>query len=197
MRRAQRWPTSPPSAGVDPFDALCEIVVADDLHDRLLVPAERRHRRRLGGAVDVWRDQRSVLGASDAGAHLDFLATFNYPTVMLRRAVRRPRAAAVGGGDRAAHRRAGPPLRAARPWPARRGLGRRRGPRPRSHRAAPDARRASTCPATAGASTARPTASTTCSSTAWRSVVDGKATDARPGHVLRSGRDTYTVRASA
>ena len=28
-----------------------------------------------------------MLGASDAGAHLDFLATFNFPTVMLRRAV--------------------------------------------------------------------------------------------------------------
>ncbi len=37
--------------------------------------------------VGVWRDERSVVGASDAGAHLDFLATFHYTTVMLRRAV--------------------------------------------------------------------------------------------------------------
>ena len=30
-----------------------------------------------------------MIGGSDAGAHLDLLATFNYPTVMLEEAVRR------------------------------------------------------------------------------------------------------------
>ena len=33
---------------------------------------------------DVWRDGRAVVGASDAGAHLDMLSTFNYSTAMLR-----------------------------------------------------------------------------------------------------------------
>ncbi len=33
--------------------------------------------------MKVWRDDRTVVGASDAGAHLDLLATFNYSTVML------------------------------------------------------------------------------------------------------------------
>jgi N-acyl-D-aspartate/D-glutamate deacylase len=38
--------------------------------------------------VKIWRDARTVVGASDAGAHLDFLATFNYSTAMLGKAVR-------------------------------------------------------------------------------------------------------------
>ena len=54
----------------------------------VLLPALRATPSATGRPrLDVWRDRRSVLGASDAGAHLDFLATFNYPTVMLRRAV--------------------------------------------------------------------------------------------------------------
>jgi len=36
----------------------------------------------------VWRDPRTIVGASDAGAHLDFLATFNYSSAMLGKAVR-------------------------------------------------------------------------------------------------------------
>jgi N-acyl-D-aspartate/D-glutamate deacylase len=31
----------------------------------------------------VWRDPRAVVGASDAGAHLDMLSTFTYATSML------------------------------------------------------------------------------------------------------------------
>ena len=37
-------------------------------------------RRELEAASRVWRDPRAIVGASDAGAHLDFLATFNYCT---------------------------------------------------------------------------------------------------------------------
>jgi N-acyl-D-aspartate/D-glutamate deacylase len=33
---------------------------------------------------DIWRDPRAIVGASDAGAHLDMLSTFNYSTAMLR-----------------------------------------------------------------------------------------------------------------
>src|SRR5207244_207716 len=32
---------------------------------------------------DVWRDPRVVVGASDAGAHLDMLSTFSYSTSLL------------------------------------------------------------------------------------------------------------------
>jgi N-acyl-D-aspartate/D-glutamate deacylase len=39
--------------------------------------------------LEVWRDPRAVIGASDAGAHLDMLASFNYPTILLAEAVRK------------------------------------------------------------------------------------------------------------
>ena len=31
----------------------------------------------------LWNDDRCLIRASDAGAHLDFLATFNYSTYLL------------------------------------------------------------------------------------------------------------------
>ena len=73
--------------GVDPFDALCDIAVADDLRTGFSFPPYGDTEADWQARVDVWRDPRSIIGASDAGAHLDFLATFNYPTVLLRRAV--------------------------------------------------------------------------------------------------------------
>ena len=38
--------------------------------------------------IQVWRDRRALIGASDAGAHLDLLASFNYATEVLGKAVR-------------------------------------------------------------------------------------------------------------
>ena len=73
--------------GQDPFDVLCDIAVADDLRTGFSFPPYGDTEDDWRARVAVWRDRRSVIGASDAGAHLDFLATFNYPTVMLRRAV--------------------------------------------------------------------------------------------------------------
>jgi N-acyl-D-aspartate/D-glutamate deacylase len=74
--------------GADPFDTMLDIVVADGLQTTL-VPAE------IGGddesmkrRAEAWRDPRVVLGASDAGAHLDMLAFFIYTTDLLGRSVR-------------------------------------------------------------------------------------------------------------
>ena len=39
--------------------------------------------------VEVWRDPRAMVGASDAGAHLDLLATFNYCTTLIAETVRK------------------------------------------------------------------------------------------------------------
>jgi N-acyl-D-aspartate/D-glutamate deacylase len=73
--------------GREPFDVLADIAVADDLRTGFSFPPNGDSERDWSARLAVWRDERSVIGASDAGAHLDFLATFNYPTVMLRRAV--------------------------------------------------------------------------------------------------------------
>src|SRR5262249_29253546 len=74
--------------GVDEFDALCDIVVADDLMTGFGFPSRPDDDETWEARMKVWRDERTVIGASDAGAHLDFLATFNYSTVLLGKPVR-------------------------------------------------------------------------------------------------------------
>jgi N-acyl-D-aspartate/D-glutamate deacylase len=74
--------------GRDPFDVLCDIAVADDLRTSFGPPPPTLSRDEWAFRAELLRDGRSVLGGSDAGAHLDLLATFNYPTVLLAQAVR-------------------------------------------------------------------------------------------------------------
>jgi len=74
--------------GVAPFDALLDVALADDLRTTFK-PA-------LGGDDDatwklraeVWRDPRVLIGASDAGAHLDMIDSFTVSTSLLGSAVR-------------------------------------------------------------------------------------------------------------
>jgi N-acyl-D-aspartate/D-glutamate deacylase len=74
--------------GKEPLDALLDIVVADDLMTGFGFPRGPERIEDWESRVKIWRDRRTVVGASDAGAHLDFLATFNYSTAMLGKAVR-------------------------------------------------------------------------------------------------------------
>ena len=138
--------------------------------------------------VEVWRDERTVLGGTDAGAHLDLLATFNATSAMLGSAVRQRD---LLSWEEAVHHITDVPAqlygikergRLAEGWQA--DVVRDR-PRPRSAPGPPTP--ATTCPAAPGGSTARPTASTTCSSTARRSSADGEFTDARPGRPAALG----------
>ena len=69
--------------GQTPWDALCEIVVADDLKTGLYPPAAGDNEESWALRQALWNDDRCLIGASDAGAHLDFLATFNYSTYLL------------------------------------------------------------------------------------------------------------------
>lgn len=74
--------------GRDPFDTLLDIVVADQLRTALWpLPAdddeESWQLRR-----EVWRDPRAMIGGSDAGAHLDRMCGARYPTAFLAQAVR-------------------------------------------------------------------------------------------------------------
>ncbi len=75
--------------GRSPWEVLRSIVIADELKTSFGVPAPAVSTADWKRRIDVVRDRRTVLGASDAGAHLDLLATFNYPTVILGDAVRR------------------------------------------------------------------------------------------------------------
>ncbi|MGD9753302.1 MAG: amidohydrolase family protein [Acidimicrobiia bacterium] len=70
------------------FDVLCDIVIADRLRTGLLQPTRGDDDETWALRVQVWRDERTLLGGTDAGAHLDLLATFNATSAMLGNAVR-------------------------------------------------------------------------------------------------------------
>jgi N-acyl-D-aspartate/D-glutamate deacylase len=73
--------------GLDPFDALVEVVLADGLRTGLRPPipeSEADWELR----AQVWADPRTVVGGSDAGAHLDMMCGAIYSTAMLGDGVR-------------------------------------------------------------------------------------------------------------
>jgi N-acyl-D-aspartate/D-glutamate deacylase len=74
--------------GRDPFDVLFDVVVADDLRTHLWP-------ENAPATADTWalrarflRDRRTLLGGSDAGAHLDRMCGARYPTELLAEGVR-------------------------------------------------------------------------------------------------------------
>jgi len=75
--------------GRDAWDVLCDIAVADELNTSFGTPTPVETVDDWKARLEVWRDPRAVIGASDAGAHFDLLASFNYATGLLERAVRR------------------------------------------------------------------------------------------------------------
>ena len=74
-----------------PWDVLCDIAVADDLLTSFGKPSPADTADDWKARLEIWRDSRAVIGASDAGAHLDMLASFNYSTILLAEAVRKHR----------------------------------------------------------------------------------------------------------
>ena len=74
--------------GKSAWDALAEMVVADELKTVIVNQDRGQDVESWRRRVDVWRDHRAVVGASDAGAHLDMIDTFNYTTTVLAKAVR-------------------------------------------------------------------------------------------------------------
>ena len=69
--------------GKTAFDALCDLVVDDELKTGLYPPSVGTDDETWAFRGELWGDERTVIGASDAGAHLDLLATFNYSTSLL------------------------------------------------------------------------------------------------------------------
>ncbi len=182
--------------GLDPFDALCEVVLADELRTVLWPsatdndPASWELRRR------VWEDHRVLLGGSDAGAHLDRMCGAPYPTRFL--------AAVLRGRQLLPLERA---VRLLTDAPARLFGLRDRG------RIAPgawadlvvfDPQRVGAEPATLVADLPGGAPRLASAAIGVEHVLvngvairrDGVPTGARPGRVLRSGRDTDTVATS-
>jgi N-acyl-D-aspartate/D-glutamate deacylase len=74
--------------GRNAWDVLCDIAVADELRTSFGAAPPVLTKDDWEKRIAIVRDGRALLGGSDAGAHLDLLATFNYPTIVLAEAVR-------------------------------------------------------------------------------------------------------------
>jgi N-acyl-D-aspartate/D-glutamate deacylase len=74
--------------GKTPLEALLDIVCTDELRTTFGPPIPRDTPRLWEKRVEYIRDPRTIVGASDAGAHLDMIGTFNYTTRLLGDGVR-------------------------------------------------------------------------------------------------------------
>ncbi|HVN39543.1 MAG TPA: amidohydrolase family protein [Myxococcota bacterium] len=71
------------------FDAMVELAIADDLRTSFMPMGAGDRPEDWTARGRVWHDDRTVIGASDAGAHLDMIDTFAVPTQVLGNGVRR------------------------------------------------------------------------------------------------------------
>ncbi len=74
--------------GKTAWHTLADIVIADDLRTVIANQDRGQDDASWSRRVEAWRDPRAVIGASDAGAHLDMIDTFSFATTVLGRAVR-------------------------------------------------------------------------------------------------------------
>ena len=107
--------------GKAPFDALLDLVIADDLRTVLWPKASDGDDASWQARVEVWNDPGAMVGGSDAGAHLDRMCGSNYPTSFLGRLPAQAQAGPDGAGRPADDRGAGRAVRPARPGPGGRG----------------------------------------------------------------------------
>ncbi len=178
--------------GREPFDVLVDIVCADGLNTTFSRPFVDPSRADWDIAVAAWRDGRAMIGASDAGAHLDFTATFDYPVYILEHAVRQHRVLRL---EEAVHLMTEVPARLY-------GLRDRGVLRPGGHAdivifdeatiASGSLQTRFDLPAGAARLYAEPAGIDRVMVNGATIVHDGSMTSARPGHLLRSGVDTET-----
>jgi N-acyl-D-aspartate/D-glutamate deacylase len=74
--------------GADALDTLLDIVVADELATGLVPRTAGTDDESWRLRAKVWTDPRTVIGASDAGAHLDMICNAGYTTSLLGNGVR-------------------------------------------------------------------------------------------------------------
>jgi N-acyl-D-aspartate/D-glutamate deacylase len=178
--------------GRDPFDVLLDIVCADDLRTMFSRVQSDPTAEDWRLSAKLWREGHAVIGASDAGAHLDFTAYFDYPVYVLEHGVRTHGALSL---EEAVHLMTDVPARlyglldrgrlAEGSW---------------ADIVVFDEHTVATgtlytrfdLPADAGRLYAEPVGIHRVLVNGATVVLDGQLTETRPGQLLRSGRDTYT-----
>jgi N-acyl-D-aspartate/D-glutamate deacylase len=74
--------------GQSAWDTLADIVVDDEARTVIASADRGQDDATWARRVEVIRDHRAVVGASDAGAHLDMIDSFSFATTLLARTVR-------------------------------------------------------------------------------------------------------------
>ena len=69
--------------GKTPFDAMLDLAISEELQTSFMPSPTGLDDASWRLRAQVWRDPRAVVGASDAGAHLDMIDTFAFSTVLL------------------------------------------------------------------------------------------------------------------
>lgn len=81
--------------GTDSFDTVLDLVVADRLRTGLHPTPRDDEPEAWQLRRDLWYDDRTLVGGSDAGAHLDVMCMANFPTKWLGRLRRQPELGAI------------------------------------------------------------------------------------------------------
>jgi N-acyl-D-aspartate/D-glutamate deacylase len=181
------------SRGVAPFDALVDIVLADDFRTVLWPMPTDNDPESWSMRQEVWGDPRVLLGGSDAGAHLDRMCGSSYTTRLLGDCLRGRQLASL---ERAVQMMTQEPAELF-------GLVGRGTITPGNHAdlvlfdperiGAEDARLVEDLPGGSARLTAGSRGVVKVYVGGVATVSDDAATGATPGRILRSGRDTVTV----
>ena len=71
-----------------PFDTMLDLAISEGLRTAFMPPAVGGDTALWKVRGQLWQDERTVIGASDAGAHLDMIDTFAFSTQVLGNGVR-------------------------------------------------------------------------------------------------------------
>jgi N-acyl-D-aspartate/D-glutamate deacylase len=178
--------------GMSALDALLDVVCSDHLDTMFTRPPTEPSRGDWDAALAAWRTGDALIGASDSGAHLDFTAYFDYPVYIIQKAVREHGVLPL---EEAVHLMTDVPARLY-------GLRERGRLEVGNHAdvvvfdertiASGEITTRFDLPAGAGRLYAEPVGVEHVLVNGVTIVADGTLTGARPGTLLRSGRDTHT-----